>query len=593
MDAALDSPAPAGTVPPALARVWHSRLAWRLTVFLGVLAIQGGAAWQRYSPDRWLYRDGSFYFNTVRSIVENGSLDQSHFHPRSWFNGRLGWNYNLTDDWSNVAVGSDGTTWYPKHPLLMPILSVPFYLAFGDVGTLVFNVLCGVLAAVLAAELACAFTARWAASLLGLALGSLPLIVREAYGFNNDLFYTTLVVGTAVGLANRQLGRAGLLGGLSVFAKITNVFFLGIFGAWALASRDRKAILRFAAAAAVGLAATLLVNWLLFGAPWITAYQRVLVVHDGAQEIQSHTRLFHRDFWVGLRALWGSTGAGFWAAAPSESRGLTSVFPLYLPALLGTAVLAWRKRFVEALVFLAALGWPLLFFAKYDWYRDDFCDPIYFLAAAPLAAWLGLLFPPVSEAPTSTRSWRRGLALGAAALGICGLGRGAVALAHREPYTLVGDVKHAEVFLGDIPCDYFNNQVHRWECSGFDRGSEWLMTGVTLDGQPVFDGRKRTMVAINPHPQRVPRRIVFHVPMGKTLTLWHGIPDGAPAGLPVDLSVSIDGQPVAHETDDGPGIRKLDLDTARYAGARHDLEIDVAGPVSQQRWYYVDGAVGG
>ncbi|HUB05902.1 MAG TPA: hypothetical protein VMB50_02820, partial [Myxococcales bacterium] len=529
MEAALQTAAPVAP-SPVLARLWRSRAAWRLAVFLGVLAVQGGSAWQHYSPDRWLYRDGSFYFNTVRGLVENGSLDQSHLHPRSWFNGRLRWNYNLTDDWSNVSVGRDGTTWYPKHPLLMPILSVPFYLALGDVGTLVFNVLCGVLAALLAAELACAFTARWAASLIGFGLGVVPLIVREAYGFNNDLFYTVLVVGTAVCVANRQMGRAGLLAGFSVFAKITNVFFLAAFGAWVLATRDRRLILRFVAACSIGLAVTLIVNWVLFGAPWITAYQRVLIVHNGAQEIQSHTRLFHREFWEGLHALWG------WPEyRDPQGRGVMAVFPAYLPALLGTGVLAWRKRWVEALVFLFALTWPLFFFAKYDWYRDDFCDPVYFLCAAPLAAWAGLLFAPAKEPESSPRSWRAGLGAVAAALALCIVGRGALALAHRGPYTLVGDVKHAEVFLGDIPCDYFNNQVHRWECSYFDRGSEWLMTGETLDGEPVFDGQKRTMIAINPHPQGVPRRMLFHVPMGRSFTLWHGIPDGVPGGIPVDL----------------------------------------------------------
>ncbi|MHB8420067.1 MAG: hypothetical protein ACYDCL_18485 [Myxococcales bacterium] len=567
-------------------RLWRSRAAWRLAVFLGALALQGGSAWHRYSPDRWLYRDGSFYFNTVRGIVENGSLDQSHLHPRSWFNGKLGWNYDLTDDWSNVSVGRDGTTWYPKHPLLMPILSVPFYLAFGDVGTLVFNVLCAALATLLAAELACAFTARWAASLIGFGIGAVPLIVREAYGFNNDLFYATLVVGAAVCLANRQLVRGGLLAGFAVFAKITNVFFLVPFGLWALATRDRKLVGRFAAACSVGILVTLIVNWVLFGAPWITAYHRVLIVHHGAQEIQPHTRLFHRDFWTGLRALWG------WPEwRDPQGRGLMAVFPAYLPALLGTGVLAWRRRFVEAAVFLFALGWPLLFFAKYDWYRDDFCDPVYFLCAAPLAAWAGLFFAPAPEPATPARLWRWGLGGTAGCLALLIAGRGALALAHRGPYTLVGDVKHAEVFLGDIPCDYFNNQVHRWECSGFDRGSEWLMTGVTLDGAPVFDGRERTMIALNPHPQGLPRRLIFHVPMGRSFTLWHGIPDGAPAGLPVDLRVVIDGQPVAHETDDGPGLRRLDLDTSRFQAGRHDLELDVTGSANPRRWYYVDGAV--
>ncbi len=582
------APSPAATAG-ARTPIWRSRLAFRLAVFLGALILQGRSAYQHYAPNRWLYRDGSFYFNTVRSLTEHGSLDQSHIHPRTWFNGRLGWNYNLTDDWSNVSVGRDGETWYPKHPLLMPILSVPLYLAFGAAGTLLFNVLCGAISSLLAAELASAFAARWVASIIGLGIAAVPFLGREAYGFNNDVFYSTLVLGAAVCLANRQMARAGVLAGFAVFAKITNVFFLVPFGLWALSTRAARLILRFAAGCAVGLFVTAITNWWLFGAPWITAYHRVLIVHDGQQEIQAHTRLFHRDFWQGLHAIWGWPEHG-----DPQGSGLMAVFPAYLPALLGTGFWAARKRFVPAAVFFFALAWPLVFFAKYDWYRDDFCNPIYYLCAAPLAAWLGGLFPPVApgaEPETSPRTWARGAGLVVAALAVVALGRGALALAHRGPYALTENIAKAEVFLGDIPCDYFNNQVDRWECSSFDRGNEWLMTGITLDNEPVFEGARRRMILINPHPQRQPRRILFRVPMERGFTLWHGIPDGAATGIPIDMTVLIDGQTVGHELDDGPGLRHLDLDTGGFAGSTHTLEIAVTGAASPARAFYIDGLV--
>ncbi len=577
------------------ARTLLDRIPWRIVVFCGALALQGSIAVGRYSPNRWLFRDGSFYFNTVRGIVENGSLDQSHLHPRSWFNGRLGWNYNLTDDWSNVAVGRDGK-WYPKHPLLMPILSVPFYLALGAVGTLAFNVLCGALCALFAAELAAGFAARWAASVLGLAIAAVPHVAQEAYGFNNDLFYSTLVVGAAALLAWRRPGGAGLLAGLAVFAKITNVFFLVPFGLWALfpsrgdeegAALDTRSAWRFAAGCVPGLAVAAGVNWALFGAPWITAYHRVLVVHAGRQEIEPHTRLFHREFWVGLRAVWG------WPAwRDPQGRGILAVFPLYLPALAGAAFLAIRRRFVPALVFALALLWPLFFFAKYDWYRDDFSDPVYFLSAAPLAAFLAPFFPAGGPRPIAPVIWKWGLAAGAALL-VALAGARAVRAAQPRPYDLARDIEHAQVFLGEVPCDYFNNQVDRWECSGFDRGQESLMTGVTLDGAPSFGGVRRTMIVMNPHPQRWPRRILFHVPMGRSFTLSYGIPDGSPSGFPVDLDVAIDGKSVARETIESPGLHQLVLPTGPFAGETHVLELTVAGAPTPARGFYFDGTVTG
>ena len=39
-----------------------------------------------------------------------------------------------------VALGKGGE-WYPKHPILMSIFSIPFYVAFGTAGFLIFNTL--------------------------------------------------------------------------------------------------------------------------------------------------------------------------------------------------------------------------------------------------------------------------------------------------------------------------------------------------------------------------------------------------------------------------------------------------------------------
>ena len=586
-----------------VASALRSRLAWRCLVLGAALAIQGGAVLHRYSPNRWLYRDGAFYFNTVRGLVENRSLDQGQLHPRSWFNGRLGWNYNLTDDWSNVSVGRGGT-WYPKQPLLMPILSVPFYLAFGAVGTLLFNLLCGVLGALLAAELAARYTARWAASLLAIGLSATPVLVEQAYGFNNDVFYSLFIVGAALclaeaagpehsreddGSAGRAVGRAGLLAGLAVLAKVTNVFFLVPFAIWAMArgrpSRPLASLVRFALASAVGVGLAALANWILFGAPWITAYHRVLVVQAGHMEIQPHTRLFHRDFWEGLAALWWGP-----RAPNPQAHGLWHTFPLYPLALAGCLAIGWRRRFAEAAALFLALAWPLLFFAKYDWFRDDFLDPVYLLSAAPLAAWLGLLLRPRREPPESPVLWRRGLALGAAVLALCAGGRAAVAFAQRGPYRLVDHVPEAQVFLGEIPCDYFNNQVDRWECAGFDRGTEWLMTGLTLDGPPRFGGVPRRMILLDPHPERQPRRLRFELPLGRSLTLLYGLPDGA-SPLPVELTASVAGVELAHVTQAAPGLQRLTLDTARWAGTRQPLELAVVGEASPARPFFVDATV--
>jgi hypothetical protein len=458
----------------------------------------------------------------------------------------------------------------------MPTLSVPLYLAFGPVGTLIFNVLCGALTALLAAELASRFTARWLASLIGVGMAGMPAIVRQAYGFNNDVFYTALVLATAIELVDKRYARAGLWGGISVLAKITNVLFLLPFGLWVLAARDKRAVIRFVGCSAIGIGAAALANWVMFGAPWTTAYQRVLIVHNGAQEVQSHFRLFSRDFGQGLTAIWAQ---------------LRQTLPAYLLGFVGCLAFAWRRRFVEAVVFFIALALPLVFFAKYSWYREEFLDPSYALCAAPLGALCGLFFSPVAEPDTTPRTWRLGLASAAIAILVLSLGRGALALADRTVTLskLVPDSTVTQVFLGDVPCDYFNNQVGRWECSGFDRGQEWCFTGQTLDRFPTFNGVQRAPIDLDPNPSNQPRRMIFAPTWGSQLVFGYGIADGNGTNIPVELSVKLGDQEVLHETVVGAGWHEATLQTP--SGTKTPLEIDVTGQATPARLLYIDGTL--
>ena len=82
----------------------------------------GGNA--RFTPDKWLNKDGSFYYLTLRTLVDRHTLAQDQTQPRSWYEQDLRWNRTLNADWSDVAVGREGH-WYPKHAILMPLATVP------------------------------------------------------------------------------------------------------------------------------------------------------------------------------------------------------------------------------------------------------------------------------------------------------------------------------------------------------------------------------------------------------------------------------------------------------------------------------------
>ena len=246
------------------------------------------------------------------------------------------------------------------------------------------------------------------------------------------------------------------------------------------------------------------------------------------------------------------------------------------------------------MVFGLALTIPLLFFAKYSWYREEFLDPSYALCAGPIGALCGLFFAPgtaAEEPEIAPRTWRLGALAAAAVIVVLSLGRGALALADRTQTLskLVPDSTVTQVFLGDVPCDYFNNQVGRWECSGFDRGQEWCFTGQTLDRFPTFGGTPRAPIDLNPNPSNQPRRIVFTPTWGTQLAFGYGIADGSGAQPPVELSVRLGDQELLHETVSGAGWHETSFATP--AGTRTPLEVTVTGQATPGRQLFIDGTL--
>jgi hypothetical protein len=291
---------------------------------------------------------------------------------------------DLRDDplWSqavpdgSLALGKRGE-WYPKHPLLLSLLAVPFYAAAGDPGLLLFN-----LVQLLALD-ALVFLAarRFTGDLLALAIalwfafGS--LLRPAAYNFSPDVLSSLVVLGAVLVLLARRPAVSGFLFGLAVVAKWTNLVFLPIGAVYALLVLGLPAAVRFAAASAPPLAALGILNWHMFGSPLVTPYDRVLAP-GGAIE-PSHRTMFDAPFWPGL-----------WQQIVDPHLGLVRSAPQVLVAVPGFAVLFGRAR-AEALFVFACFAAQLAVFAPYRmWsastYGHRFAMTAIVLCAIPLAA---------------------------------------------------------------------------------------------------------------------------------------------------------------------------------------------------------------
>ena len=317
-------------------------------VFVALAVILTIQLAHRYEPYSFIRRDGSFYATITRGLVDGGTLDQRRWQPMSWYSGHHPAYPQLDQAWSNVSVGADGETLYPKHSYVMSALAAPLYALVGPSGLLVFNALCVFLMLFGGFLLASRFAPTGAAVLAVLAALTSPKLVEQAYFFGIDPFTAGVVAaGFAALLRPRpRPALAGALLGLALWAR-PNLFLLvfpvGVPLAWSHARLDRRGWVRLLVAGTIPLVAAAVGNWVMFGAPWITSYDRILTVVDGHQVIQSSRTLFDLPLTEGIDRMF---------TAPYHGLLPTSLAPLL--GVLGLPSLARRDRKLAVGITLAS-----------------------------------------------------------------------------------------------------------------------------------------------------------------------------------------------------------------------------------------------
>ena len=331
----------------------------------------------------FLIGDCIYYRATLISLLEDHDLDvRNNLEPQG---------YPMA---SNVSLGRSGT-FYPKHPILLAVLALPFYALAGDTGLLAFNLL----------QLGALVLVMWVGArryapdvaafglLLWFAFGT--MLRPAAYNFAPDVLSSLLVVGGIVALLYARSGLAGALLGLSVWAKWTNGIFLPVGLAALALQRDWKTVSRLAGAAVLPICALLGLNVYMFGSPFLTPYDRVLVVENAQWVLEpTHRSFFTVPFWGGL-----------WTQMVDPRLGLLEADPPLLLALPGW-ILLYRRARLDALLTGGACLAQIATFAKYEQWDQSSYGPRFLLSvvaisALPAAAALGKLF--ATEARTGSR----------------------------------------------------------------------------------------------------------------------------------------------------------------------------------------------
>lgn len=482
---------------------------WNLTVLLALIALFAVNALAEYKPYSFLHGDGAFYATTNRSILD-GTLDQHAHQPASWYEKHLGWNEDLDAGWSNVALGRHGE-FYPKHALPLPILATPLFFLFGYDGLLAFNVLAMVLALWLAWRLAVRWVEPNVATVTVLAMACVPLFQRGAYSYSNDVLYGALCLGAIERFFAGGYGWSGLLFGIALWCKATNIVLALPFGAWLLLRKQWRAALWMAGMAALPLAIWLVLNTFMFGGPFITAYNRILVRTGGHAVILDITDKFARPVLEGVRSV-----------LFDQAQGLVPMLSLLLLGVVGLVPLAPRAPLLVAAM-VASIPAFLWLHARYDYTYARFFTPWAALLIVPMACLFEHVLALLAAIGGRLRRWLGGLGRLRGALAIAAallLLFGTAAFVHRDPHrwSAAHHIAEAKVLRGPaeraVPCDFFNPRELRWECAQLE-GDAWQHWGRSLaDDACRFSDHSQGWLWLHPNPSEEKTITFAHLPPG-------------------------------------------------------------------------------
>ena len=304
-----------------------------------------------YDQGPYLRGDCPYYYATAISLLRDGDLDLANQLPST---GRSG----------NVALAIDGRI-VPKHPILLPILSAPFILVWSMRGALAFNLVQFAVMLWLLFELAQDAGSRpWvAAGAVVVTYGGTNL-PHYAWNYSPDLLAATVLCAATVAAlrAKTTVGCffAGALCGLSVAAKYPLVLALP-GAAWLVACWTGPRAAAFVTGLLLPLYALAWQNTHLFGAPWITSYDRIAYFDGLRAVVYSQRSDFTEPLVDGIR------GQLF-----DRSQGLVFTSQATLLALIGVVCLARRRPRLALHVAVTSLA-LFVFYSHYrEWHASDY-----------------------------------------------------------------------------------------------------------------------------------------------------------------------------------------------------------------------------
>lgn len=318
------------------------------------------------SMESFFQGDSYYYRAVIDSLLEDGDLLLANNIPADPLDGQL-------------AMGRDGLV--PKHPIILSLISLPFYSLFGPSGLLLFNILDCMILIVLIFKLNCLFHNHLIAFVTTILYATGTLFFDYMYSYSLDILSTVLLLaGLYLVLRGRFYAGAVPLG-LSVFAKLPNAPLIGVILLYAgfmilrgeAANESAREHFRSKVMAAITTAVIFMIalvpfaytNYLLFGSPVVTGYQRTAVAGEEGQVVLiDHTGKFNQPLLKGI-----------YLSLFAPRNGVIPTNPVLILAFLGVFQIRKSKNRDKLYLILLICLIQFLLFAKYDeWYTSHFSN---------------------------------------------------------------------------------------------------------------------------------------------------------------------------------------------------------------------------
>jgi len=335
-----------------------------------------------YVEDIALQIDSYYYYKTLISMVEDLDIEVSN----NYFDDVYQYNYDIHR--SPFSLGKDGKI-YPKHSVIAPFLSIPFYWFFrgennGKTAVLIFIIFNVILIYLLLYLYSVEyFDKKTGIITIILLLFTSPIIVETA--FTGDLMIALMILGGLYLLQRNKPVIAGILMGFSVWARLTSLLFIIMLPLLAFKDKGiKKNIVIALLFTLIPLSMFGFFNYRYYGSFFSTSYDNVFCHINGEITVESCKDLHGETFLEGFKRVFIHRNSH--DETLMEARvwdGILYQFPLWWLVIPGF-ILFWRKDRYLTIYTVVSFIIIVIFYSGYGTFHVRYVYPWICLFTLPL-----------------------------------------------------------------------------------------------------------------------------------------------------------------------------------------------------------------